>query len=83
MKQVNLEKIKEKMELKKVTQQELAIALGYKDASTVHKLLKGEYQFRAVHVPVLMEMLDLTLKDLFFDNDFAKLAKDEQAATCA
>lgn len=47
------------------TQQEMAKFLGFKNASAYQKYEKGEYAFKAVHLPVLAKRLGCSLEDLF------------------
>jgi hypothetical protein len=44
----------------------MAETLGFKNASTYLKYEKGEYGFRAAHMPVLAKKLGCELRDLFF-----------------
>lgn len=78
MKRVNTELIQERMTQKKITLQEMAEFLGYKNASSMHKYLNGAYQFRAHHVPVLLEKLSITMEELFFEDKIADSAKSLQ-----
>lgn len=75
MKRINTAVVQEKMTKKKITLKEMAEILGYKHASSCLKYLRGESQFKAYHVPVLMQTLELTFEELFYDDDFAEIAK--------
>lgn len=65
MNKVNLEFIKQKRKSKKLTLQEMAEALGFKNASTYMKYEKGEYKFRADHISVLSTELECAINDFF------------------
>ncbi|AVM23233.1 helix-turn-helix domain-containing protein [Bacillus pumilus] len=51
-----------------LSQQELAIALGFKDASTYLKYERGEYAFKAKQLPILAEILQCKVTDFFVRN---------------
>lgn len=79
MKGVNLEFIsKRRLELN-ITLQDMAQALGFKNASTYMKYERGEYAFKANHLPVLARMLQCHAEDLFFEGSFADLANKRQS----
>jgi transcriptional regulator with XRE-family HTH domain len=71
---LNLEFIKKRRQLLNLSLQELAETLDFKNASTYMKYENGEYQFKANHLPVLASKL-LCKIEIFFDDDFAKIAK--------
>ncbi|RNB73138.1 helix-turn-helix transcriptional regulator [Brevibacillus panacihumi] len=48
-----------------LTQQEMAESLGFKHASSYLKYEKGEYEFKAGHLPILAKKLHCGLQDLF------------------
>lgn len=78
MEGLNLEYIaRRRLELT-ITLQDMAQALGFKNASTYMKYEKGEYAFKANHLPILARMLHCHAEDLFFEGSFAKLAKLHQ-----
>ncbi|CAM5798258.1 MULTISPECIES: helix-turn-helix domain-containing protein [Brevibacillus] len=65
MERINLNFIaRRRMEIG-ITLKEMAAALGFKNASTYLKYEKGEYDFKANHLPVLTRMLKCQLRDLF------------------
>jgi transcriptional regulator with XRE-family HTH domain len=69
---LNLEFIcKRRMELG-LTLQEMAEGLGFKNASTYLKYEKGDYSFKANHIPVLARKLRCTLDLLFLNNYLLK-----------
>lgn len=74
MKQVNLVLIKQRRKEMRITLQEMANALGFKNASNYYKYEKGEYKFEAEHIPVIARMLKLKMSEIFFASDFAKSA---------
>lgn len=57
-----------------LTLQDMAESLGFKNASTYLKYEKGEYDFKANHLPVLAKKLRCGLHD-FFVVHFADSAK--------
>lgn len=66
MKEVNLTQIKQRRKELKLTLMEMATELGFKNASNYYKYEKGEYEFEANHIPILMKKLKLKMKDIFF-----------------
>jgi DNA-binding XRE family transcriptional regulator len=50
------------------TQQNMAEFLGFKNASTYQKYEKGEYDFKAIHLPILTRKLGCSLQDLFYNH---------------
>lgn len=67
MKAVNLKYIKKQRSDLKITLQEMATELGFKNASTYMKYENGDYIFKANHLPVVARMLGCDIKDLFTD----------------
>lgn len=49
-----------------ITLQKMATYLGFKNASTYMKYEKGDYAFKADHIPVLAKKLDCEMDKLFF-----------------
>jgi transcriptional regulator with XRE-family HTH domain len=75
---INLEYIaNRRMELN-LTLQDMAQALGFKNASTYLKYEKGEYAFKANHLPILCQMLQCHAIDIFFQGSFAEIAKHDK-----
>ncbi|MED4749909.1 helix-turn-helix transcriptional regulator [Brevibacillus choshinensis] len=74
MKRLNLEFIAATRNELGLTLQDMADALGFKNASTYMKYEKGDYSFKANHVPVIARMLKCTIEQLFFDKNFAETA---------
>lgn len=70
---VNLDYIKHRRQYLTLSLQELAEALGFKNASTYMKYEEGSYQFKANHLPILASKLECSLEN-FFANEFADLA---------
>lgn len=75
MPEINLKFITKRRNELKISLQEMAIELGYKNASTYMKYEKGEYKFEANHVPILAAKLGCKIDELFFNNNFAKTTK--------
>lgn len=65
MERINLEFIAQRRMEIGITLKEMAVSLGFKNASTYHKYEKGEYDFKANHLPVLARKLKCQLRDLF------------------
>lgn len=61
----DLEKIKTRRKEMRLTLQEMAETLGFKDASTYYKYEEGTYKFRAEQLPVLAFKLNLSMEDIF------------------
>lgn len=74
MKKLNLKIIYQKRKSQQITLQAMAETLGFKNASTYMKYEKGEYLFKAEHLPFLAKILDCEIQDLFFEEVFASLA---------
>jgi transcriptional regulator with XRE-family HTH domain len=62
---INLEFIAKRRIETGLTLQDMAESLGFKNASTYLKYEKGEYDFKANHIPVLANKLNCSLHDLF------------------
>lgn len=69
---VNLSLLKEAREEKKISMQEMAEFLGFKNASTYLKYENGEYSFKLEMLPKLSKKLGIPYKN-FFVNDIAKI----------
>jgi len=80
MKGLNLEFIsKRRLELN-ITLQEMAEALGFKNASTYMKYEKGEYAFKANQLPIIAKMLQCHAEELFHEGSFAQEAERQTTA---
>lgn len=66
MKILNLNFISKRRQELKITLQEMAQELGFKNASTYLKYENGEYLFKANHLPKLAKKLRCTIDQLFF-----------------
>lgn len=66
MQEINLKLIKDRRKENGLTLQKMAENLGFKDASTYYKYEKGIYKFKAEHIPVLSERLNIILDEIFF-----------------
>lgn len=71
---INLVAIKKRRKEMRVTLQEMATELGFKNASNYYKYEKGIYKFDAQHIPAILKKLKLKHNDIFFSSDFAKIA---------
>ncbi|QQE74493.1 helix-turn-helix transcriptional regulator [Brevibacillus composti] len=65
MEKVDLQFIAQRRMESGITLKEMAVSLGFKNASTYLKYEKGEYDFKANHLPVLAKKLNCQLRDLF------------------
>ncbi len=77
MQKLNFQLISQQRKNNHITLQEMAEIMGLKNASTYLKYERGEYAFRAGHLPVLAKKLNLEIQDLFFEDVFADLANIE------
>ncbi|WP_349407947.1 helix-turn-helix transcriptional regulator [Pseudalkalibacillus sp. SCS-8] len=75
MEYINLKYIKSRRINLRITQQHMARLLGFKHASTYLKYEKGDYCFKAHHLPLIARELRCDLNQLFFGNNFAESAK--------
>lgn len=74
MKEINLKFISERRQELDITLQEMALTLGFKNASTYLKYEKGDYSFKANHLPKLAQQLRCEITNLFFDERFSEIA---------
>ncbi|MHC9537742.1 helix-turn-helix domain-containing protein [Dellaglioa sp. BT-FLS60] len=65
MYQVNLELIKSKREAKGYSFQKMADLMGFKDKAKYYRRETGEYSFKSEELPVLANVLGITLKKIF------------------
>ncbi|BFH10664.1 helix-turn-helix domain-containing protein [Paenibacillus melissococcoides] len=79
-KKFNLLFIKSRRNDLNLSLQEMAIAFGFKNASTYMKYEEGTYLFKANQLPVLASMLNCKIEN-FFENDFADLANGSHDKT--
>jgi transcriptional regulator with XRE-family HTH domain len=71
---VDLNLIKNLRIQKKISMQSMAESLGFKNGSTYMKYEKGDYSFKANHLPIVAYRLDVEIDDLyFFENEIAKI----------
>lgn len=74
MDKVNLVLIKKRRKEMRITLQEMALELGFKNASNYYKYENGDYKFDATHLPIVAKKLKLKVRDLFFEEEIAKIA---------
>ena len=67
MKAVNLQFIQKRRQELGLSLQEMAEHIGFKNASNYMKYERGEYAFKADHLPILAKHLQCELEDIFFD----------------
>jgi len=63
--QFNLQYIKEQRIKQGISLLDMALALGFKNASTYLKYEEGVYLFKANHLPVLANKLKTTIENFF------------------
>ncbi|WP_089607426.1 helix-turn-helix domain-containing protein [Bacillus cereus] len=69
MEKLNLDFIQNRRLELEITLLELARVLGFKNASTYMKYEKGNYTFKANHLPVIAKVLDCKIEDLFLNEN--------------
>lgn len=65
MNKVNLNYIKSERKAKKISLQEMADLLGFKNASNYYKYETGEYEFSANHIYAISKSWKKSLKNFF------------------
>ncbi|WP_260412619.1 helix-turn-helix transcriptional regulator [Alkalihalobacillus sp. TS-13] len=70
MRTINLEFIKSSRIKHHIPLQEMAVELGFKNASTYLKYENGTYTFKANHLPLLASKLDCDINSLFLTKMF-------------
>jgi transcriptional regulator with XRE-family HTH domain len=73
MLKVNLVFIKNRRNALNIPMHEMALELGFKNASTYLKYENGTYSFKANQLPLLSEVLECEITD-FFEQKVAKTA---------
>ncbi|OIJ12694.1 transcriptional regulator [Anaerobacillus alkalilacustris] len=68
MKTLNLDFIKQRRKELNISLQDMAIKLGFKNASTYMKYERGEYSFKADHLPLLAFELRCNIENFFGNN---------------
>lgn len=74
MEQLNLDFIFHRRLELKISLQKMAESLGFKNASTYMKYERGEYAFKAYHLPTLAILLQCEIAN-FFEKGVAEIAK--------
>lgn len=65
MKEINLALIKKRRKEMRITLQDMAIYLGFKNASNYYKYESGKYRFNAEHLPLIADKLKLKMNEIF------------------
>ncbi|MEN3012863.1 MAG: helix-turn-helix transcriptional regulator [Dictyoglomus thermophilum] len=65
MRKLNIKRIKEIREEKNISISEISEKLGYRSFNGYYKLERGLRKFRADHLPILAEILGVSIEDLF------------------
>lgn len=71
-----LDYIRERRKKLGISMKQMANVLGFKNASTYLKYERGDYSFRAEHLPVLADQLECDVSD-FFNQSVAESATIE------
>ena len=84
MRQINLAFVRQRRTELGLTLQQMATALGMKSPANYFKYERGDYAFKANHLPPLTKQLGCEIEELFADSpffadDFAKTAKDSES----
>ena len=74
---LNLDFIRRRRLEKKLTLQEMAELMGFKNASTYMKYEKGDYSFKAEQLPALANVLGCEIDNIFFENEISKIEKTQ------
>jgi transcriptional regulator with XRE-family HTH domain len=74
MKELNLVLIKQRRKEFRISLLEMAVLLGFKNASTYYKYEIGQSRFKAEHIPIVASKLKLKMNEIFFTQEIAKLA---------
>ncbi|MGJ9381775.1 helix-turn-helix domain-containing protein [Salipaludibacillus sp. CF4.18] len=72
MEKINLEYIKQRRKDLNINLQEMAVLLGFKNASTYMKYEKGEYLFKANQLPSIAKILKCEINELFLNKTLLK-----------
>ncbi|HLR65553.1 MAG TPA: helix-turn-helix transcriptional regulator [Virgibacillus sp.] len=62
---LNLDFIKQRRRQLRLTNQEMAEELSFKNASTYFKYENGTYIFKASHLPILADLFQCSMDDFF------------------
>jgi transcriptional regulator with XRE-family HTH domain len=74
MNEINLVLIKQRRKEMRISLQEMAESLGFKNAANYYKYEKGLYKFDASHIPKVAAKLKLKVHEIFFAKQVAKIA---------
>lgn len=74
MNEINLALIKQRRKEMRISLQEMAETLGFKNAANYYKYEKGMYKFDASHLPIVASKLKLKVSEIFFAKRVAKIA---------
>lgn len=77
--ELNLDFVADRRAKLNITMQEMAVKLGFKNASTYLQYERGNYRFRADQLPELADALHCAIED-FFTRNVAKSTNKEQEA---
>lgn len=82
METINLKFLQQRRAALKLTLQDMAEALDFKHAANYMKYERGDYEFKANHIPILAKKLNCSIEELyskesFFKKQFAESAKGE------
>lgn len=74
MRELNLVLIKQRRKEFRISLLEMAVLLGFKNASTYYNYETGRSKFKAEQIPIVAAKLKLKMNDIFFAQEIAKLA---------
>jgi putative transcriptional regulator len=76
---IQLLAMKKKRKLEKITLEQMAHALGYKNASGYYRVESGNVKLLAEQVPRVCKMLHMNYSDIFFEDQFSTSENEENA----
>ncbi|QKS70217.1 helix-turn-helix transcriptional regulator [Paenalkalicoccus suaedae] len=80
MRTFNLIYIKNRRKELQISLQEMAVSLGFKNASTYMKYERGDYSFKAEHLPLLAKELNCKIENFFSLNVVKTATKRKRKA---
>ncbi|WP_018132710.1 helix-turn-helix domain-containing protein [Effusibacillus pohliae] len=80
---VDLQKIKRLRIENNLSLEDMAAYLGYKTATGYYYAESGRCKFKPHHIPMIANKFEIPMEQLFCEDEFAKMAKDEQSASTA
>ena len=75
---LDLDFIKKRRKELNISLQSMALSLGFKNASTYLKYERGDYSFKAEHLPQLAEELNCDMENFFVQNVVKSATKHKE-----